>query len=281
MTTIHENEIHQRYLSTFNHTIAQQIHTELEDDYQFPKAICRSLTELFTDYIDIYFGGKRNPYQIVFNCISQTVPPGVSSKDAKTIPVKLTILDTEDLKIASTQGIQAMIKQRIIRIVEEAYSQGGTVTQADIAMILGISLRTVTRYVKEIQEEEDIFLHTRGNIRDIGPGISHKTRIIELYLQDHEYEDIQRKTKHSSTAIMRYIKEFSRVFILNEQGHQPYEIRVLTDLSSKLLTEYLDLIKRYTGEEYQERLALIRSIAFKKTSWFALHRNKETLEESP
>jgi len=276
MTILNENNLHPRYMSTFQHTIAQQIFTELEDDYQFPKAICRSLTELFTDYIDVYFGGKRNPNQIVFNCVSYTVPPGVSSEEAKTIPVKLTVFDADDLIIASQQGIQAMMKERIIRIVEEAYDQGGALTQADIALLLGISLRTVTRYIKDIQETEDMFLHTRGNVRDIGPGVSHKTRIIELYLQNYEYGDIERRTKHSSRAIMRYIKEFSRVFILQEQGHQPYEIRLLTDLSEKLLGEYLDLINRYSDEKYQDRLALIRSVAFKKTSWFELRNNDQT-----
>jgi hypothetical protein len=275
MTIINENNLHPRYISTFKHTIAQQIHVELEGDYQFPKAICRSLTELFTDYLDIYFGGQRNPNQIVFSCISYTVPPGVSSKEAKTVPVKLTVFDPDDLLIASEKGIQAMVQQRIVRIVEEAYDQGGTLTQADIAMILGISLRSVTRYIKNIQETKDIFLHTRGNVRDIGPGVSHKTRIIELYLQNHEYGDIERKTKHSSAAIMRYIKEFSRVFILREQGHTVHEIRMLTDLSEKLLNEYIDLIKIYSGEEYQERLDLIRSIAFKKTSWFELKNNND------
>jgi predicted transcriptional regulator len=268
MAIINENNLHPRYLSIYKHTIAQQIYVELEEDYQFPKAICRGLTELFTDYLDIYFGGQRNPYQIVFNCISYTVPPGVSSKEAKTIPVKLTVFDPDDLLIASEKGVQGMIKHRIIRIVEEAYDQEGTLTQADVAMILGVSLRTVTRYIREIQEHEDIFLHTRGNVKDIGPGVSHKTRIIELYLQNNEYGDIERKTRHSSAAIMRYVKEFSRVFILKEQGHSFHEIRLLTDLSEKLLGEYMDLIDRYNGEEYQERLDMIRSVAFKKTSWF-------------
>jgi hypothetical protein len=279
MTILNENNLHPRYMSTFQHTIAQQIYTELEEDYQFPKAICRSLTELFTDYIDIYFGGQRNPNQIVFNCVSYTVPPGISAKEAKTIPVKLTVFDPDDLIVASNNGIQAIIKERIIRIVEEAYDQGGTLTQADVALLLGISLRTVTRYIKEIQKTEKVFLHTRGNVRDIGPGISHKTRIIELYLQNYEYGDIKRRTKHSSRAIMRYIKEFARVFILYEQGHQPHEIRMLTDLSEKLLGEYLDLINQYTDEKYQERLELIRSIAFKKTSWYELRNNDRAVEE--
>ncbi len=66
MVTIEEENIHPKYLSVFRHTIALQIHVELEQDYQFPRAICRSLTDLFTSYLDFYFGSQRNPNQIVF-----------------------------------------------------------------------------------------------------------------------------------------------------------------------------------------------------------------------
>ena len=274
MISSKEEEIHPKYLSTFRHTIAQQMYVELEQDYQFPRAICHSLTELFTSYIDIYFGGQRDPHQIVFNSIAATVPPGVSSKEARAVPVKLTILDTDDIKVASASSIREMIKSRIVRIVEEAFEQGGALTQADVALILGISPRSVVRYVNEIQEE-GIYLHTRGNIRDIGPGISHKTKIVELYLKNYEYCDIERRTKHSASAIMRYIKEFSRVFILKEQGHSFNEMRVLTDISEKLLQEYLDLIERYNGEEYQDRLEQIRALAFKKTNSLELRVHQE------
>lgn len=277
MVTLEKENIHSKYLSVFRHTIAQQIHVELEQDYQFPRAICRSLTDLFTSYLDVYFGSQRNPNQIVFNCIAFTVPPGVPSKEATTIPVKLTVLDSDDIKVVSAKGIHELIKFKIIRIVEEAYEQGGALTQADISIILGISPRSVVRYIKEIQKD-GIFLHTRGNVRDIGPGISHKTKIIELYLKNYEYGDIERRTKHSAGAIMRYIKEFSRVFILQEQGHSFNEIRILTDLSEKLLREYLDLITKYQGSEYEDRLEQIRAMAFKKTNWFELKDNlKEDL----
>ena len=147
MVTLEEENINQKYLSVFRHTIAQQINVELEQDYQFPRAICRSITDLFTSYLDIYFGGQRNPNQIVFNCIAFTVPPGVPSKEATTIPVKLTVLDSDDIKVASLKGIHELIKFKIIRIVEEAYEQGGALTQADISIILGISPRSVVRYI--------------------------------------------------------------------------------------------------------------------------------------
>jgi len=268
-----EKNINPKYLSTFKHTVAQQMYVEIESDYQFPRAVSRSLVDLFTSYIEIYFGGQRNPNQIVFNSMAASVPPGTPANEGLTIPVKLSIFDPDDIHVSSNKGIKEMNKSRIIRIVEEAFDQGGALTQSDISLILGLSNRTVVRYVKEIQDS-GLFLHTRGNIRDIGPGVSHKTKIIELYLKNYEYGDIERRTKHSAGAIMRYIKEFSRIFILNEQGHTFNEIRVLSDISEKLLKEYLNLIEIYQGDEYEDRLDQIRAIAFKKRAWFEANNHQ-------
>ena len=69
-------------------------------------------------YLDIYFGSQRNPNQVVFNCIAFTVPLGVPSKEAATVPVKLTVLDSDDIKVASEKRIRELIKFKIIRIIE-------------------------------------------------------------------------------------------------------------------------------------------------------------------
>ena len=50
--------------------------------------------------------------------------------------------------------------------------------------------------------------NTRGNRMDIGPGTSHKAKIVELYLKGYEFTDIKRNTRHSSESIARYLKEF-------------------------------------------------------------------------
>jgi DNA-binding Lrp family transcriptional regulator len=271
---IDREAIGEKYISMFKHTLAQQVYIDLEQDYQFPRAVCRSLTEMFTAYMDLYFGGQRNPYQIIFNCVGIPVPPGLSSEEMAIVPVKLTIVDLEDVVTTSQKGVREMVKSRIVRITEEAFSQGGTLTQADVAIILGLSPRSVVRYIKELQGE-GIFLHTRGNVKDIGPGVSHKTRIIELYLKGYEYTDIERRTKHSAGSIMRYIKEFSRVLILKGQDHSFGEMRIISDLSEKVLEEYLELIEKYQGEEYEDRLEQIRAMASKKSPWLELEGEAE------
>lgn len=181
----------------------------------------------------------------------------------KKIPVRLTVFNSEDAALIAAQGPEAVIKKRIQRLILEAYDQGGTLTQADVAAILGICPRTVLRKMKELQADGTI-LPTRGNLKDIGPSISHKTRIVELYLLGNDFMEISRKTKHSDEAISRYLKAFSRFVILTEEGFHESSLKTLTGHSEKLLKEYRDLYDQFSRPEYEKRMEKIRQLSLKK-----------------
>ena len=44
-----------------------QLYNELRWDYSFPRAVCRSLSDLFTSYLDLYFSSQRKEGQIIFH----------------------------------------------------------------------------------------------------------------------------------------------------------------------------------------------------------------------
>jgi len=73
----------------------------------------------------------------------------------------------------------------LVRLFEEAHCQGGLLSQTDLSEILIVDKSTVKRIVKRIKARGDN-IPTRGEIKDIGPGISHKARIIELLLKNME-----------------------------------------------------------------------------------------------
>jgi len=58
-------------------------------------------------------------------------------------------------------------------------------------LLLNSSRRTIQREMAYLKKQE-IIIPTRGSIQDIGPAISHKTRIVELYLKGYEYIEIER-----------------------------------------------------------------------------------------
>ena len=261
-------EIPKEYLSTFNRQLQTQLHNELIHDYAFPRAVCKSLSELFISYFDLYFGNQRKEGQIIFHAVSKDVPPGVPVDEMNLIPVKITIYNPDDCTVKDQQEL---LDKRIMRISNETYVQGALLTQADVAIILGESTKTISRHITALEKKGEL-VPTRGKWKDIGPGVSHKKKILELYLKGYEYTEIERKTRHSGEAIMRYVKDFARILVLSEEEYGDEELRIITGLSEKTIREYKQLIEIYSTEEYQERLDQLHSIFGKKEI------NRETME---
>ena len=64
-------EIPKEYLSTFNRQLQTQLYNGLMHDYSFPRAVCRSVSELFIYYLDLYFSSQRKEGQIIFHAVSK------------------------------------------------------------------------------------------------------------------------------------------------------------------------------------------------------------------
>ena len=133
----------------------------------------------------------------------------------------------------------------ILRLVEEALDQGGILTQEDLSRILKVDIHTIKRDIAHLRKQ-GYLVHTRGQIKGIGRGKSHKVAIIELYLQRYTYTEISWRTRHSPFAIKRYLTTFSRMINLKRKGVVPEEIAFLLGISSHLTEEYLRLYQKYS-----------------------------------
>ncbi|MCD6317755.1 DUF1670 domain-containing protein, partial [Candidatus Aerophobetes bacterium] len=157
-------------------------------------------------------------------------------------------------------GRVALRQIRILRLVEEALDQGGILTQEDLAHILRVDVRTIKRDIAYLRRKRYL-VHTRGQIKGIGRGKSHKVAIVELYLQRHTYTEISRRTRHSPFAIKRYLTTFSRVINLKRKEVDSEEIAFLLGISSHLTGEYLKLYQKYNLPQYQDRIEDISSLS--------------------
>ncbi|MFD1361729.1 DUF1670 domain-containing protein [Lentibacillus salinarum] len=66
---------------------------------------------------------------------------------------------------------------------------------------------TVSKRIQEYQEEHQVILPIKGNQLDIGPGVTHKKIIIELYEQLMAPPDIAKRNRSgqkSSSNTWRY-----------------------------------------------------------------------------
>lgn len=191
-----------------------------------------------------HFKTPREAGVVVFEAIRSDDPPGKKLSECRRIPVKLTLDMPEDLETYKGRGLRAMRQARILRLASEAHEQGALLTQEDLSRLLCSSVNTIKRDIAELRKEFGP-VPTRGHIQDIGPGISHKTRIVEFYLTNMDFDYVVKRSRHSKNAIERYLKAFGQVARLHLAGHTEDEIRLITGISPRLCKEYFDLVKRH------------------------------------
>lgn len=192
--------------------------------------------------------------RIRFLCASRRAKHGKPLGEQDMIRVTLTIDNgIEDLDVLREQGSIALRQLRILRLTEEAYIQGGLLTQEDLSRLLQVSIRTIRNDILELVRDGNT-VHTRGYEHDIGRGVSHKTRIIDLHLSGFTYDEIMRRTRHSAHAIKRYVSTFGRLLLLISHGMEEIdELSRLLNQSNRLTKEYLILFRKYKrGDHWPE-----------------------------
>jgi len=210
-----------------------------------------------------HFQAPKETGAIMVEAIRKEDPPGKKLSECRRIPVRLTLDTVEDLETQKQGGLKAMRQARILRLASEAYEQGALLTQEDLSRILCSSLNTIKRDLAELREDFGA-VPTRGQIKDIGPCVSHKSRIVELYLTTMDFHYLMKRTRHSQRAIERYLKTFTQIARLFLAGHTEEEIRLIASISPGLCGEYLDLVKRYQDSERFK--SLLEKIPNKKNS---------------
>ena len=74
--------------------------------------------------------------QLIYRAASYDVPPGNKVEEMKTLAIKLTIFSPEDLELAS-KSQNELIRERIVRLTNEAMDQGALLTQVCPAKLTG------------------------------------------------------------------------------------------------------------------------------------------------
>ena len=246
-------------------TNEQELFNSLKIEYGFSQALARSLVQLMHDHIETNYGNLRGDSQVIYHAVSVKEPRGKPIDRLRLVPVILTTSDPSDAEILKEQGVTGLRKHKLLRLANEAYDQGGLLIQEDLALLLTTSIRTIQRDMQEMRQR-GIVVPTRGEIQDIGPTVSHKTKIIELYLKGYEYTEIELRTRHTGESIKRYISGFSKVVLLSNQGYSIIQIRELTNSSEKVITEYLALYEAYKEIGSDRLTQITSSLAEKRDS---------------
>lgn len=199
------------------------------------------------------------PGQIIWQAITEDEPPGKPLSVCKFKTIRLTLhAIEEDRDVLHRYGHSAKRGQQCMRIATEALDQGTLLTQEDLATLLDSDPKTVRTDIKRHQQQYGILIPTRGNKRDIGPGITHREKAVELYLQGKDAVAIARDLQHSLKAVERYLQTFRRVLYSQWQLRNSLKTAMVVGVSVALVGRYLALRDRFiTTEGYKERIAEI------------------------
>lgn len=225
---------------------------------------------------------RIQPGQLMWMVVSAEEPAGKPISECKMVKVKLTLFEkSEDSEVTENFGLSGLRQAQISRMTIEAKDQNGLLTQEDLSQILGHHERTIRRDIAELSKK-GICVPTRGNQKDIGPGITHREMAVKLFLQGMEPLDIAKRIHHSLKSIERYIDTFCRVVFIQEKLHNTLKSAMVTGISVQLVNKYLEIKEEFKKQEcYKERIDSIISrgtaywemIDFKKKSGQSKRRN--------
>jgi biotin operon repressor len=152
-------------------------------------------------YFDQCYAPQLSVGQFTYLAVSRDTPAGRPLSICQRQPVILTLYAADDLT-ALRVGIVALRQLRIQRLTEEAYEQGTLLTHEDLACLLNSSLSTIKRDVQALRQQ-GLMIPTRGQVKDIGKGVSHKRQIVQDYLAGYTFSEIERRQRHSTNSIHR------------------------------------------------------------------------------
>ena len=227
---------------------------------------------------EVYFaepdGGPLRTGQVRYECVAVGEGAGKPIKECRLVTVVLTLFEPkEDLMVWHRQGQAVRRKVLVQRLTEEAREQGGLLSQEDLALLLFCDTRTVRRDIQELREQQGIFVATRGQIQDIGPGVSHKGVAIAHWLTGLETVEVARRINHTLHAVERYVHTFCRVVYLVRKGFHPHQIALTIGISSGGVRTFLEIYEAHRKKpEYARRFEEIDLIG-------ATHYEAEDLEK--
>ena len=205
-------------------------------------------------------GNVLHPGQMVWTAVDIAEPPGRPLKQCQLKRIVVTHINPlEDAEVRRAYGPSAKRRQQILRMAVEAKDQGALLTQEDLAVILDTDVRTIRRDIQRLREQK-ICVPTRGQIKDIGPGVTHRIAAITMFLDEKEPVEIARAIKHSLTAVERYIDTFCRVVYCQRRFRNNLKTALVVGVSVATVNTCLELHTQACEDpDYRQRIAEIEA----------------------
>lgn len=240
----HYNSLKNKTLQT---ALSQRIRTE------FPRIGGPRIGELCADMILEVLEHHLRPRehvrhgQVVWTAISVDDPPRYLQHvcDVHLVPVVLDLSTPDDIddRIDRMPAGQRLCR-KAIRLCQQAYAQGGVLSNCDLAELLCVGDSQVAVALSGYEDRTGKVVPRRATIHDVGTGLTHK-RIIcrKRHLDGKTSQQIAQETHHTIEAVDRYLGQYDRVLHCFQQKLDPGQIAYVLHCSQRLVQEYLAIIQ--------------------------------------
>src|SRR5690606_23194579 len=127
----------------------------------------------------------------------------------------------------------------------------------DLAQLLMSDVRTIRTDVQALREQ-GIVVATRGQQKDIGPGVSHRGLAIRHWLEGKEPVEVARAINHSIKAVENYLEKFKRVAYLRGKSFDDFQIALTVGISLAAVKTFVGIYHEFSTKSFfASRLAEI------------------------
>lgn len=230
---------------------------KLAGDFNLTPIIAEAYFQQFSLYFEEHANVSLSTGEIAYEAVAAGEPAGKHIRLTRKVTVRLKLIDfSSDLEALANYGLAGLRRHRLARITRESYDQNALLSYEDLAMILTTSPSTVRRDVQHLRRQGQ-FIMTRGTKHDMGPGLSHKTIILDLYFNGYTFSEIELKTNHSETSVKRYLADFIQIATLYQQRFSHNQIRLIAKKSDRIVREYIQLYQTYQKQDNQRLTELL------------------------
>jgi len=189
--------------------------------------------------------------QILWMGVSKDDPPRRHQRIADTdlVPVVLDLSISEDIAARlDRQSVRERLRQKAVRLCEQAYQQGALLSNCDLAELLNRNDADIANTLVDHERRTRKLVPRRATLHDVGTGLTHKRVICWKYYAEGKTTDrVARETYHSPEAVDRYLGQFDRVRHCRREGMDPEAIAFTLNCSLALVREYLKIDDELEG----------------------------------
>ena len=216
-------------------------------------AVIDAAQEVYFPFLEQHGEALSRPGQVTLVAVAADEPAGKSVADCAKCNVSLTLhRGAEDDRLLAQKGPLGFRRERIPELCQQALSQGALLTREDLAWrIFMVGLRTLSRDLAWLRENDQRPLPLRSTVHDIGPVLSHRVEVVQLALAGKTMTEICDIMRHSPEAVANYLGTFTRCAQLAREGFQSGQIAFVLRRGQGLVERYLKLVEQCKNDKLQ------------------------------